>query len=148
MDVATVAIICVVVGLILLIIEAMTPGFFAVIPGAVLVIVGVLGYFVDGFFDSWLLIAAVAVVTLAVSIVTIKGYQLLAKPEPPTTTVAESLVGRDGTVTVGVEPGNIKGKVRIGNDVWSATADVAIIEGSAVTILEGTGVHVKVGLKG
>ncbi|MDR3283412.1 MAG: NfeD family protein [Candidatus Methanoplasma sp.] len=148
MEIETVAIICIVVGLVLLIIEAISPGFFAIIPGAVLVIIGVLGYFVDDFFDSWLLIAAMAIVTLVVSIVTIKVYQLLAKPEPPTTTVTESLVGRTGIVTVKVEPGNIRGKIKIDNDVWSATSDAAINAGETATVLEGTGVHVKVELKG
>lgn len=144
MDYATIAIICMIVGLILLIIEAMTPGFFAVIPGAVLVIIGLLGYFVDGFFESWYLPVTAVVVAVAVSAVTIKGYQLLAKPEPPETTVVESLVGRSGIVTKTVEPGNLHGKVVINSDIWSATSEYIIEEGTDVEVYAAEGVHIKV----
>ena len=145
MEPTTIAIILIIIGLIFLIIEALTPGFFAVIPGAVLVVIGVLGYFIDGYFESLLyMVITVAVVTLAVSVITIKGYQILAKPEPPTTTVMESLVGRDGLVTTKVSSGNLKGKVKIDSDTWSATSDDVIEAGTEVTVFAAEGVHVKV----
>jgi len=145
MDPATLAIFLIIVGLVLLIIEALTPGFFAVVPGAVLVAIGVLGYFVDGFFDKWyLLVSSAIIVTLIITVVTIKGYQILAKPEPPTTTVVDSLIGREGTVTSDVRPGNLKGKVKIGSDSWSATSEDLIKVGSEVVVYDAEGVHVKV----
>ena len=144
MEVETIAIILVVLGLILLIIEAMTPGFFAVIPGAILVVVGVIGYFVDGFFESGYLILTIIVVTVIVSAATIKLYQILAKPEPPVTTVTESMVGRTGKVIVRIDPDNIKGKVKIASDVWSATADSFIEVDTEVIVYAGEGVHLKV----
>lgn len=145
MDPATIAIILIIVGLILLIVEALTPGFFAVVPGAVSTVMGVLGYFVNGFFDKWyLLVSSAIIVTLVVTVVTIKGYQILAKPEPPTTTVAESLVGREGLVTTEVKPGNLKGKVKIGTDSWSATSESVIRAGTEVIVYAAEGVHVKV----
>ncbi|MDR1404261.1 MAG: NfeD family protein [Candidatus Methanoplasma sp.] len=147
MDPGTIAIILMIIGLILLTIEALTPGVFAVIPGAVLVIIGLMGYFIDGFFDTWYLPATAVAVTLAVTSVTIKGYRFLAKPEPPTTTVISSLIGRNGTVTSGVEPGNLKGKVKIGSDIWSATSDTPIAVGTKVVVYDAEGVHIKVKLK-
>jgi len=145
MDPATIAIILMIIGLIFLIIEALTPGFFMVIFGAVLVVVGVLGYFIEGYFESApYLIVTVVVVTLAVSFVTIKGYHMLAKPEPPTTTVVDSLVGREGTVTSDVKPGSLKGKVKIDSDTWSATSDEVIKTGTDVVVYAAEGVHVKV----
>jgi membrane protein implicated in regulation of membrane protease activity len=144
MDLGTIAIIIMIIGLILLTIEALTPGFFAVIPGAVMVIIGLLGYFIDGFFGSLYLPVTAVAVTLAVTGVTIKGYQILAKPEPPTTTVVTSLVGRDGIVTSDVEPGTLKGKVKIGSDSWSATSDLPIETGAEVTVYAAEGVHIKV----
>ncbi|MDR0309558.1 MAG: NfeD family protein [Candidatus Methanoplasma sp.] len=145
MDPATIAIILMMIGLVLLIIEALTPGFFAVIPGAVCVVVGVLGYFIDGYFDSVpFMVVTVIVVVLVVSFVTIKGYQILAKPEPPTTTVVDSLVGKEGLVTTEVNPGNLKGKVRIDSDSWSATSEETIPKGSDVVVYAAEGVHVKV----
>ncbi|MCL2318274.1 MAG: NfeD family protein [Methanomassiliicoccaceae archaeon] len=148
MDPGTIAIILVIIGLILLTIEALTPGFFAVIPGAVLVVVGVLGYFVDGYFDNMLLlVGSIIIVTLVVSAITIKGYQYLAKPEPPTTTVATSLIGKEGTVTTDVKPGSLKGKVKIDSDSWSATSEEVIKAGTSVVVYDAEGVHVKVRAK-
>ena len=139
-----IAIILMILGLVLLIIEALSPGFFAIIFGAILLAVGILGYFIDGFFESWYLVLTVIVVTLVVSVGTIKLYQILAKPEPPVTTVTESMIGRTGTVISQIDPYNIKGKVRIGTDVWSATSDSVIEEGTSVEVYAGEGVHLKV----
>ncbi|MCL1979208.1 MAG: NfeD family protein [Methanomassiliicoccaceae archaeon] len=144
MDPATIAIILMIIGLILLIIEALTPGFFAVIPGTVLVAMGIIGYFVEDFFTSWYLVPAALVVTLAVTAITIKGYQYLAKPEPPTTTVVDSLIGEEGIVETEVKPGNLRGKVKIGSDSWSATSEVVIKVGTEVVVYDAEGVHVKV----
>ena len=145
MDLGTVAIILIIVGLILLIIEALTPGFFAVIPGAVMVVIGVLGYYVKDFFTNVpLLVGSAIVVTVVVTVITIKGYQLLAKPEPPTTTVVDSLVGREGVVTSDIKPGSLKGKVKIGSDSWSATSDDLIKAGTDIIVYAAEGVHVKV----
>jgi membrane protein implicated in regulation of membrane protease activity len=145
MDPGALAIILITIGLIFLVIEALTPGFFMVIPGAVLVVVGVVSYFVDGFFDSMLYLGVtVFVVALVVSVITIKGYQLLAKPEPPTTTVVDSLVGKEGMVISDIKPGNLKGKVRIDTDSWSATSEDIIKAGTEVVVYAAEGVHVKV----
>ena len=145
MDPITIAIILMILGLVLLIIEAMTPGFFAVVPGAVLVVMGLLIYFVDGILDKWyLLVLAAIIVTSVVTTITIKGYQILAKPEPPTTTVASSLIGREGLVVTDVRPGNLKGKVKIGSDSWSATSEDLIVAGTEVVVYDAEGVHVKV----
>lgn len=144
MDPETIAIILMIIGFILLIIEALTPGFFAVIPGVVLVVMGLLGYFVDGFFESWMLPVSAIAVTIVVSAITIKGYQMLAKPEPPSTTVTDSLVGKEGVVVTDVKPGNLKGKVRIESDSWSATSEDLIKAGTAVVVYAAEGVHVKV----
>ena len=145
MDPATIAIILMIIGLILLIIEALTPGFFAVIPGAILMVIGILGYFVDGYFDNPLmLVVTVIVVAFLVSIFTVKFYQMLAKPEPPETTVTESMVGKTGIVTVKTDPNSIRGKVKVGSDTWSATSDEVIEKGTEVIIYAGEGVHVRV----
>jgi len=145
MDPATIAIILIIIGLIFLITEALTPGFFAVIPGAILVVVGVLGYFIEDYFDNLtLLLLTVVVVSIVVSIVTIKGYQILARPVPPSTTVTESMIGRTGIVTVRINPNDIKGKVKVGNDTWSATSDEVIETGAEIYVYAGEGVHLKV----
>ena len=139
-----VAIGLVLVGALFLIIEAFSPGAFMVIPGTVLVIIGVIGMiFPDFLFTIWSPLLAL-VVAVPITLVTIKGYQKLAEPAPPTTTVTETLVGREGTVVVATEANSMKGKVRIGSDQWSATSDEPIEEGAQVIVEHSEGVHVHV----
>jgi len=140
----TVALILIIAGAVLLIIEATSPGVFMVIPGTVLVILGIIGFIYPDFLFSVYSPILALVVAVPVTIGTIKLYQILARPEPPTTTVAESLVGREGIVIVGTEPENIKGKVRIGSDTWSATSSEPIEKGTEVMVVKSEGVHVTV----
>jgi len=144
MDFQTIAIALMIIGLVLIIIEALSPGFFVVIFGAILLAVGILGYFIEDFFSSYYLPATVIIVAIVTTIATIKAYQMLARPVPPETTVTESMIGKTGVVTVMIDPINIRGKVRIGNDIWSATSDYVIEEGTKVEVYAGEGVHVKV----
>lgn len=58
--------------------------------------------------------------------------------------MAESLIGKEGEVTVEVTSGNIRGKVRIGPDIWSADADETIPVGTKVKVDRSEGVHVHV----
>ena len=144
MDPFTVAIVLIIIGAALLIVEAFSPGAFMVIPGTVLVILGLVGAAYPDILYSWWSPVIALVVAVPVTLLTVKGYQRLAKPEPPTTTVASSLVGREGTVIVSTETGSMKGKVKIGSDTWSATSDEPIEAGAKVVVENGEGVHVHV----
>ena len=84
---ATVALIIIIVGAVMILIEAMNPGAFFIIPGTVLVIVGAIGYAVPDFLFSIYSPIVAVVLALPVTLITIKLYQVLAKPVPPTTTV-------------------------------------------------------------
>lgn len=83
-------------------------------------------------------------ISLPVTFIAIKLYQKLAPPEPPTTTVGTSLIGKHGTVTVEVRPKAITGKVEVENQTWSATAGNVIPVGTDVVIVESRGVHIVV----
>ena len=144
MDPFTVAVILIIAGAAFLIFEAFSPGAFMVIPGTVLVILGLIGAAFPDILDSWWSPVIALVVAIPVTLVTIKGYQRLAVPEPPTTTVVDSLVGRTGRVTVATESGNMRGKVKIGSDTWSATSDEPIEAGAEVIVESSEGVHVHV----
>ena len=144
MDPFTLAIALIIIGAVLLIAEAFSPGAFMVIPGTVLVILGIVGALYPDILLSWWSPVIALVVAVPVTVLTVKGYQRLAEPEPPTTTVASSLVGREGTVTVPTETGTMRGKVRIGSDTWSATSDEPIEAGARVVVESGEGVHVHV----
>lgn len=144
MDPFTVAIVLIIIGILFLIAEAFSPGAFMVIPGTVILIIGLIGAaFPDILFSLWSPVIAVAV-AIPVTLVTVYLYKSLAKPEPPTTTVMESLVGKRGTVIVATEAGNMKGKVKIGSDTWSATSDSPIEAGAEVEVESSEGVHVHV----
>jgi len=134
----------VVLGVILLIAELSSPGAFLLVPGTVLIIMGFIGMIApDILFSLYSPIIALAVL-VPLTLVTIKLYQKLAPPGPPETTVATSLVGKEGAVTKDVVPGNLSGKVKIMNDSWSATADHPIMKGAKVVVVKSEGVHVTV----
>lgn len=143
-DAAVVALALVALGLVLLMVEAFSPGVFLVIPGTVLLAVGVLGFAAPDFLFTWKSPVVAAAVALPVTAATVYLYRYLGRPEPPSTTVADSLVGRSGTVVADVSPDDLKGKVRVGTDVWSADSDEPIPEGAEVVVDGAAGVHIHV----
>jgi len=144
MDPFTISCIILIAGAAFLIYEAFVPGGFCVIPGVVLLVLGAVGLIApDILMSVWAPVIALIVV-IPTTLVTLKAYQYLAKPEPPATTVADSLVGRMGQVIVSTEASSMKGKVKIGSDTWSATSDEPIEEGAEVVVESSEGVHVHV----
>lgn len=136
-----VALVILIIGVLLILGEALSPGAFLVIPGTSLTIVGIIGYIFPGFLFSIASPIVAIVIALPVTLITIKAYQLLSKPAPPTTTVNESLKGKIGTVVRTTNPDDIKGKVKVGSDTWSATSDVPIEKGTEVIVVDAEGVH-------
>jgi len=146
-DAQTLALIFIVIGAIFLIVEALTPGVFMLIPGTVLVLLGIIGYVYPDFLYSIYSPILALVIVIPLTIGTVKMYQMLARPEPPTTTVTDSLLGKEGVVTVRTQPDNITGKVKIESEVWSATSDEPIEAGTEVKVIRSRGVHVTVAKK-
>jgi membrane protein implicated in regulation of membrane protease activity len=109
-----------------------------------LVFLGIVGVFSPDFLFSWYSPIVGLLLAIPVTVMTLKIYQRLGEPEPPTTTVAESLVGREGVVTVDTVPGNLRGKVKIENEIWSATSEKPIPAGKKVVVIHSEGVHVRV----
>ncbi len=140
-----VGLIFVIIGIIMFLAEASSPGFFIGIPASILVVIGIFGIaFPALFFTIWSPIIA-AIVAALTTIIIIIFYRRLAPPEAPTTTVGESLVGKEGIVIANTFPhSTTKGKVKIGSDIWSATSDKLIKKGTRVVVLKAEGVHVKV----
>lgn len=139
----TLGLLFVIIGIILLLVEASSPGFFIAIPATILIILGILGVVAPGiFFSFWSPIIAIGI-AVPVTYFTIYFYRQLAPPQEPTTTVGDSLVGKRGLVTTATDPDSeTKGKVRIGSDIWSATSEQPIKEGSRVEVIASEGVHV------
>lgn len=144
MEAATIALILAVIGAILIAVEALNPGIFLVIPGTILLIIGIVGFIFPDFLMSIYSPILAIVLAIPVTLLTIKGYQYLAKPVPPETTVSDALIGKKGKVVVATTPDSIKGKVRLGREIWSADSDEVIEEGASVIVISAEGVHVKV----
>jgi membrane protein implicated in regulation of membrane protease activity len=142
-DFFSLGLIMIVIGVILLVAEISVPGFFLAVPGTVLVILGLVYMFMGD-----VGVYAAAIITLATAVLSTLGimlfYRTLAKPSPPTTTTIDGLVGKKGVVIAKIEPNTLKGKVRIDNDIWSATADEEIDVGKKVVVVKGEGVHLVV----
>jgi membrane protein implicated in regulation of membrane protease activity len=139
----TVGLIFVIIGIIFLLAEASSPGFFIAIPATILIILGILGIVAPGiFFSFWSPLIAVGI-AIPVTLIVIYFYRQLAPPQEPVTTVGDSLIGKRGLVITATDPdSHTKGKVRIGSDTWSATSEITIQEGSRVEVIASEGVHV------
>lgn len=140
----TLGLIFLVVGVVLLLVEASSPGFFIGVPATILIIIGLMGIFIPNFFFSPLAPIVAIAVAAPLTYVTILLYQRLAPPAPPQTTVGTSLVGRTGRIVREVDPDSIQGKVRIDNQEWSATAATPLPIGTRVRVVGSRGVHVTV----
>ena len=112
--------------------------------GGLIVLGGVGMLYPDWLLTWWAPLAAV-VILVPMTLVTMKLYQNLAPPAPPQTVVATSLLGQKGTVKKEVHPGNLRGKVRIDHDIWSATSASTVIPvGKKIVVTASEGVHVTV----
>ncbi len=136
--------ILIVVGIALFIFEAAEPGFFIAIPAGVLIVLGVMAVAYPELLVSIWTPIILAITVIPLMILSMKLYQKISPPTKPTTTMGTSLVGQKGKVMQKIMPDEISGKIKINNQLWSATADEEIPEGEKVQIVESRGVHVKV----
>lgn len=143
------AIVFLLLGLILIVVEVFNPGFFIAVPGGTLFIMGSIGliapWLMFGSPVAWAMWPAAAVIA------TLGNLYLYKKWAPagdkPDTLSNDSLPGEEGRVTVAVVPHKITGKVLIRGSTWSArTADDAktIPVGTMVRVIRAEGVHVVV----
>ncbi len=137
--------ILVVIGTLLLVAEALNPGFFIAVPGTVLIILGILLLLgVDIFSSAWGVVVGV-IIALAAAGVTIWFYSRMTGDGAPTTLSRDSLVGREGQVTVGINKESIDGKVLIAGQEWSArSVEGTIPKGKKVKVVRSEGVHIVV----
>jgi membrane protein implicated in regulation of membrane protease activity len=133
----------IIIGLLLLIGEATQPGFFVAVPGTILIVLGTITLMIPEFAQDWAP-AIIVVTALVSSIITIIFYRRMAPGQKPLTTSMDILAGKEGIVVSTVRPGSISGKVRIENQLWSATGENMIEEGKKIIVIRSEGVHVKV----
>ncbi len=134
--------ILIILGIVLFIIEATEPGFFIAIPAGVLLVLGLISVIYPNLLLSWLTPVIVAAVVIPLMMLSMKFYQKISPPTKPTTTMGSSLIGEVGKVMVAVVPDEISGKVKIKNQIWSATSEHKIPEGTKVMVTRSEGVVV------
>ncbi len=131
-----------VIGIIFIIAEAATPGFFIGVIGTAFVAMGIVGIFFPFILDTPWSPIIVVVITAGSMLGAIMFYRRLGKSQPTATTITESNVGKKGLVIEDIEPHSLKGKVKISQQIWSATADEFIPKGKTVKVVDWEGVHI------
>lgn len=136
----------IVLGAVLLLVEAYQPGFFVAVPATVLIILGILLLLgVDILSSPIALVVGVLAAIVAASITVWLYGRLTPGHEPPKTLSRDSLVGLEGTVVAPVDPETLAGKVRLGSMEWSARSESGEIPvGRRVIVVRSEGVHVVV----
>lgn len=132
-------------GAALLAFELVHPGALLLIPASILLVGGVLLVF----FPSSLLgspwgVVAIVIAAVVAALIEIPYYRWLSPGHLPMTSMPTTLIGREGIVVSDVLPNSLKGKVRIGSEVWSARAPVVIPTGTPIRVVAGEGVSVLV----
>jgi len=133
----------IIIGLGLLIVEAAQPGFFVAVPGTTLIVLGAATLLIPDFAQDYAPVIIV-VTALISSIIIIALYRKMAPGQKPQTTSMDVLGGKEGVVIKTVRPDSIDGKVKIDNQIWSATGENVIDEDKKVIVISSEGVHVKV----
>jgi membrane-bound ClpP family serine protease len=136
----------VVLGTLLLVLEAFNPGFFVAVPGTVLIILGILILLGVDIFSSPLGIVLGVVIALIAAAVTVWMYSRIAPDQKPMTTSRDSLEGKEGRVVVEVTDDSLQGKVLVEGQEWSAQSIMGkkIPAGSRIRVIRSEGVHVDV----
>jgi len=131
----------IVVGVILLIVEMATPGFFIALPGSVFLLIGIMIYYVPWIWSTpWGVVIAVAI-TICMSALVISIYKQLGRGHKVLTASVDTMAGKRCLVVEDLVPDDLSGKVKIGTETWSATSDEPIPSGDEVVVVRGEGVH-------
>jgi len=143
--VASFGIALIILGIILFAFELIHPGALLLIPGSILLVAGFLYLFLpDTLLDSWVGPFAIVLAAVVAGLVEIPYYRWVAPTHRPLSTTSGGLVGEEAIVITAVEPNNLRGKVRVRSEIWSAKADRPIPAGTRVRIVHGEGVSVSV----
>jgi inner membrane protein len=141
----SIAIFLIFVGIVLLGIEFAHPGVFLLIPGSIALAAGLLYLFLPGILLGTLYGPSIVIIVAVVAaLATIPYYRRIAPIHRPMSTTVHSLEGEMGVVVAEVVPDTLRGKVRIGSEIWSARSDRRIPPGTRVRVLGGEGVSVTV----
>lgn len=133
-------------GAVFFVLEVFSPGFFLLVPGTVLLIIGVLVILGIDIFNSGYGIILGIIIALLAAIVTVFLYSRLTPgDEKPLTISMDSLIDKSGIVISPLDEESLSGKVRIEGQIFSAKSVSGVIpEGSKVKVIASQGVHIVV----
>ena len=138
--------IIILIGAIFFVLEVFSPGFFLLVPGTVLLILGILVLLgVDIFSSAYGIIIGISVAVLAAILTVLLYSRLTPGDEKPLTMSMDSLVGKTGMVLSQADENTLSGKVTIEGQIFSAKSKAGIIpEGAKVKVISSQGVHIVV----
>lgn len=133
-------------GVFLIGLEVFSPGFFLLIPGTVLIIIGLLLLLGIDIFSSNTGILFGVGIAIAVALVTVFAYSRMTSPnQKPFTLSMDSLTGKEGLLTAAADEQTLAGKATIEGQVWSAKAKEGTIPaGTRIKVISSRGVHIVV----
>ena len=133
----------IVAGIVFLLIEAVSPGFFMAVPGTALSVLGVFAFFAYDLLLTPFGVIAAVIGAAAAAVVTILIYRKASPDKKPETISKDTIVGKKGRVTVEVTADSISGKVEIDGALWSAKSTGKVIPaGADVVVAASQGVHI------
>jgi inner membrane protein len=136
--------IIVLIGAFFFVLEVFSPGFFLLVPGTVLLIIGALVLLGVDIFAAPYGITIGIIIALIAAVITVFLYSRLTPgDEKPLTMSMDSLIGKTGDVITAVDDNSLSGKVRIQGQIFSAKTGKGIIpKGTKVKVIVSHGVHI------
>jgi len=133
----------IIIGALLILYEAINPGFFAAVPGTTMIVLGIMFLLGVDVFDSvWGIIIGVGSALIAASL-SVLLYRYLSPEQLTTTMSRDSLVGKEGYVTREVSGDEVFGRVLIAGIEWSARSTGEVLPpGTPIRVVSSKGVHV------
>lgn len=131
-------------GALFFVLEVFSPGFFLLVPGTVLLIMGVLVILgVDIFSSTYGIVFGIIIAILAATVTVFLYSRLTPGDEKPLTMSMDSLVGKTGRVLNPADEETLSGKVSVQGQIFSAKSKSGIIpEGAKVKVIASQGVHI------
>lgn len=133
-------------GALFFVLEVFSPGFFLLVPGTVLLIIGVLVILgVDIFASTYGIVVGILIALVAATITVFLYSRLTPGDEKPLTISMDSLVGKTGRVLTAADEETLSGKVSVEGQIFSAKSKSGVIpEGAKVKVIASRGVHIVV----
>ncbi len=133
-------------GAFLIALEVFSPGFFLLVPGTVLIIIGILLLLGIDIFSSNIGILAGVGIALLAAILTVFTYSRMTPPnQKPFTMSMDSLIGKEGVLTAAADEESLDGKASVEGQTWSAKAKKGTIpKGTKIKVISSKGVHIVV----